>query len=132
MKTALLILLIATTAHGMGFWDSLAQIETGANDKAVGGVGELGRYQVRPEYWTPTERAQATNPSVSIAVAQRHMLTLTDGYKRLTGHAASEVDMVVLWKSGLNGYARRGFDLKRMSAAHKDRVERFINLRNRK
>src|SRR5258706_6371185 len=38
-------------ACGSNLWAALAEFESGGNDLAVGAVGEISRYQIRPEIW---------------------------------------------------------------------------------
>lgn len=130
--TILLLLLATVAAPAMSFWNALSQIESGDNDKAIGSAGELGRYQVKPAFWTPQERLQAQNQQIALTVAIRHMNALKASFKRLTGRDATDTDAIVLWKAGVAGYARKGFDTGRMSAAQQDRIERLRNLMERK
>ena len=117
-------------ASGMSFWAALAQIESGANDYAVGDVGEISRYQIRPEVWRLYSSSKRyEDPAVALRIAQKYMAKLKRDFERATGRAPTETDCVILWKSGMAGYENRGFLASRMSAAHQDRIRRFHNLR---
>ena len=124
------LVFFAEISRSMPFWTALAEIESGGNDYAVGDVGEISRYQIRPEVWKVYSSSKRfSDPAVALPIAQKYMAKLKRDFERATGRAATEEDCVVLWKSGIAGYEKRGFNPSRMSAAHKDRVIRFRNLR---
>ena len=56
MKASLVIMLVlvglglATPALAMDRWEALSMIESGNNDHAVGAVGEISRFQIRPSF----------------------------------------------------------------------------------
>jgi hypothetical protein len=123
--------LATVTSQAMSFWPALAEIESGNNDYAVGTVGEISRYQIRPEIWQIYSSSKHyTDQAVALRVAQKHLAKLSHDFENATGHPPTEADCVVLWKSGITGYERRGFNARLMSAAHKDRLARFHNLRS--
>ena len=114
----------------MSFWSALAVIESDGNDYAVGSVGEISRYQIRPEVWHAYSSSRRySNPSVALPIAEKYMAKLKRDFERATGRDATEADCVILWKAGIAGYEKRGFKPARMSAAHQDRINRFQNLR---
>jgi hypothetical protein len=118
-------------APAMSFWTALAEIESGGNDYAIGNVGEVSRYQIRPEVWRAYSSSRHyANPAVALPIAEKYLAKLKRDFERVTGRAATESDCVILWKSGIAGYEKKGFNPARMSAAHQDRVTRFQNLRN--
>lgn len=117
-------------ASAMSFWAALAQIESGGNDYAVGDVGEVSRYQIRPEVWeTYSSSHRYSDPVIALSIAERYMAKLKRDFEHVTGRPATEYDCVILWKAGIAGYEKRGFNASRMSAAHHDRIVRFRNLR---
>jgi hypothetical protein len=125
------LVLSAGFAQGMSFWAALAQIESGANDYAIGDVGEISRYQIRPEIWRLYSSSKRyEDPAVALRIAQKYMAKLKRDFERATGRAPTEADCVILWKSGMAGYEKRGFLAGRMSIAHQDRIRRFSNLRS--
>jgi hypothetical protein len=114
----------------MSFWTALAEIESGGNDYAVGEVGEISRYQIRPEVWrTYSSSRRYADPSTALPIAQKYMAKLKNDFENATGREPTEADCVILWKSGIAGYEKHGFNPARMSAAHWDRLNRFRNLR---
>lgn len=114
----------------MSFWAALAEIESGGNDYAVGDVGEISRYQIRPEVWrTYSSSRRYTDSSVALPIAEKYMAKLRHDFERATGREPTETDCVILWKSGIAGYEKHGFNPAHMSAAHRDRINRFRNLR---
>src|SRR6266567_952502 len=52
------------TCAAMDRWSALSQIESGDNDKAVGRLGEISRYQILPDVWSAfaTDKANWENP----------------------------------------------------------------------
>jgi hypothetical protein len=125
------VILWAGAASAMSFWTALAEIESGGNDYVVGNVGEISRYQIRPEVWQAYSSSRRyTDPAVALPIAEKYMAKLKRDFERATGRAATESDCVILWKSGIAGYEKRGFNSTRMSAAHQDRIIRFRNLRD--
>lgn len=129
---ALIIVLIFASemAPAMSFWAALAEIESGHNDYAIGSVGEISRYQIRPEVWRAYSSSKRyADPAIALPIAEKYMAKLKRNFERATGRAATEADCVILWKSGIAGYEKRGFNPSRMSAAHHDRIARFDNLR---
>ena len=42
---------LATPGFAMDRWEALSMIESGNNDRAIGSVGEVSRFQIRPELW---------------------------------------------------------------------------------
>ena len=51
MKILFILLILSTNALAMDRWTALAMLESGGNDRIVGQVGEISRYQIRPELW---------------------------------------------------------------------------------
>jgi len=120
----------SSAAPAMSFWAALAEIESGGNDYAVGNVGEISRYQIRPEVWRVYSSSRRyADPAVALPVAKKYLAKLERDFERASGRPATEADCVILWKSGITGYEKRGFIPARMSAAHLDRITRFRNLR---
>lgn len=135
MKAIGLILaamLWATVGSGMSFWRALAEIESGQNDYAIGSVGEVSRYQIRPEIWkafSAGHHYDYADRGAALSIAEKYLKRLKTEFAEATGRDASEEDCVIMWKAGFSGYERRGFNPTRMSTAHQDRITRFHNLR---
>jgi hypothetical protein len=108
---------LATPAFSMDRWQALSMIESGNNDRAVGAVGEVSRFQIRPELW-PGGNPQ--NPEVALSAAQKTMNPRLDRFKRLHKRQPTDFEFYVLWN------APWGVD--HPSAAVKERAGRYANL----
>lgn len=108
---------------------ALGMIETGNRDNEIGGAGEVSRYQIMPSVWRQYSQSQNyRNPSLSLAVAQKHWTRLYDGFIKQAHRQPSDFDMYVLWNTHYGYYASRGFDSSRLSPVVRDRAQRFVNL----
>jgi hypothetical protein len=111
---------------------ALGMLETGNNDRVVGGAGEVSRFQILPAVWRAYCGSQAySQPEVSVQVARAHWTFLANAFVQHTGRSPSDFDMYVLWNTGAGYYARKGFDSNRVAPTVKDRAQRFVNLVNR-
>lgn len=109
--------------------EALGMIETGNHDNEIGGAGEVSRYQIMPSVWKQySESRQYQNPQVSLSVAQQHWTKLYAGFQKQAHRDPSDFDMYVLWNTHYGYYAGKGFDPARLSAAVRDRAQRFVNL----
>jgi hypothetical protein len=112
---------------------ALAMIETGGNDREIGGAGEISRYQLSPTVWKCyTSSDDYSDPEVSVQVAWQHWTYLANYFKQKTGREPNDFDMYVLWNTRFGYYAHKGFSQHGISAVVRDRAERFVNLVNRK
>ncbi len=112
---------------------ALAMIETGTNDREIGGAGEVSRYQLSRAVWrTYTASQDYTDPEVSLQVAWQHWNYLANYFKQKTGRTPDDYDMYVLWNTRFGYYARKGFSQHEISPVVQDRAHRFVNLVNRK
>jgi hypothetical protein len=118
-------------AHaGLSRLEALSMLETGDRDSAVGGVGEVSRYQMRPSVWKQYSSSRAYHdPVVSRQVAGQHLDFLESNFRKLAGREPSEFDVYVLWNAGLGYYAKRDFSPARVSPVVRERAERYVNLR---
>jgi hypothetical protein len=111
---------------------ALGMIETGNDDREVGGLGEISRFQILPVVWKAySDSRDYRNPRVSVHVAEKHWAYLADYYKEKTGRTPSDFDMYVLWNTSYGYYAKQGFSPRRIAAVVRDRAQRFVNLVNR-
>jgi len=108
---------LARPAFAMDRWEALAMIESGNNDRAVGSVGEVSRYQIRPELW-PGGNPQ--NPRVALTVAQKTMQARLDRFVHRHNRQPTDFEFYVLWNAP--GQSRRP------ATAVKERAQRFANL----
>jgi hypothetical protein len=112
---------------------ALAMIETGTNDREIGGDGEVSRYQLSRAVWKSYTTSQDyTDPEVSLQVAWQHWSYLANYFKQKTGREPDDFDMYVLWNTRFGYYAHKGFSQREISPVVQDRAQRFVNLVNRK
>jgi len=108
---------------------ALGMLETGNDDREIGGAGEVSRYQIMPSVWrqySPSRNYR--NPEVSLAVARRHWATLYLAFKQQAGREPTDFDMYVLWNTHFGYYSGRNFDPARLAPAVRDRAQRYVNL----
>ena len=108
---------------------ALGMIETGNDDREIGGLGEISRYQIMPSVWRRYSSSRRYHdPATSTEVAQQQWTALHDYFKQQTRREPTDFDMYVLWNTRYGYYARHGFKPARLDAAVRDRAERFVNL----
>ena len=99
IKSLLAILFgsVLAAQAGLSRLEALSMLETGDRDSAVGGVGEVSRYQMRPGVWKQYSSSQAYHdPAVARQVAGQHLQFLESNFRRLAGREPSEFDIYVL------------------------------------
>jgi hypothetical protein len=99
--TSLVVLIIACalipSAHAMDRWSALSMIESGDNDSAVGSVGEISRYQIRPTLWPG---GNPHNPDLALNVAQTIMRARLARFEHSHhNRAPSDFEFYVLWNA---------------------------------
>ena len=105
-------------------------IESGNNDSAIGGAGEVSRYQIMPVVWRSYTQSRAyQNASVSTQIATKHLAYLETFFKERTGREPSDFDRYVLWNAGPVYYSKVGFSQRRVHPTIRERADRFVNLR---
>ena len=52
---------------------SVADLESNMNPKAVGALGEVGLYQLRPEFFKTVKRKRLFNPETNIKLGIKHL-----------------------------------------------------------
>jgi hypothetical protein len=108
----------------------LSQIETGNNDRAIGGAGEVSRYQIKPWIWRQYSGSQAySNRRISSRVAEQHLGELTAIFRKCTRREPTDFDLYVMWNAGPTYYHRIGFARSRVHPVIRERARRFANLR---
>jgi hypothetical protein len=126
----LLMLSVISASAGYSKLDALSLIESGNNDAAVGSLGEVSRYQIRPYIWREYSASRSWRDSrVSAQVAENHLKILEDTFVRRAGRAPSDFDTYVLWNAGAAYYAKVGFSPARVHPAIRERAQRYVNLR---
>ncbi len=123
----------AGAAQALSKLEAISMIETGNNDTAVGGAGEVSRYQIMPKVWRQfTDSRAYRNTELSTWVAGQYLAWLEGNFRRQAGREASDFDRYVLWNAGLAYYERVGFSAKRVHPVIRERAARFVNLREMK
>jgi len=123
MKVRLYIVLVlagfglATPALAMDRWEALSMIESGNNDHAIGSVGEVSRYQIRPELW-PGGNPQ--NPQQALSAAQRTMQPRVKRFERIHKRQPTDFEFYVLWNAP--------WVVDHPTAVVRERAQRFVNL----
>ena len=109
--------------------EALGMIETGNNDYAIGSVGEISRYQLRPTVWHSYNASRSyTDVKVASGVARSHLDYLQAWFRKRAAREASDFDIYVMWNAGPTYYLRRGFAPERVHRVIGERAERFANL----
>ena len=129
-RGALILVLSGFSAHaGLSKLEAISMIESGNNDFAVGGAGEISRYQIKPYIWGRYSRSQAyRNVEVSKSVAEKYLEALEVTFRKRAGREPTNFDRYVLWNGGPAYYARIGFSPSRVHRIIRDRAKRFANL----
>jgi hypothetical protein len=123
MKGCLLIMLVlgglglATPAFAMDRWEALSMIESGNDDHAVGSVGEISRFQIRPELWPG---GNPHNPQQALSAAQKTMTPRLDRFQRTHKRQPTDFEFYVLWNAP--------WVVDHPTAVVKERALRFVNL----
>ena len=130
-KAIFFLLLTLTSAQaGLSRLDALAMLESGNNDWAVGGAGEVSRYQIRPNVWriyTPLSSYQYQR--LAGWVADQYLAFLERNFQKQAGRPPTDFDLYVVWNAGLSYYSRAGFSPRRVRPEIRNRAQRFVNLR---
>ncbi len=111
--------------QAMDRWAALSQIESGNNDFAVGRLGELSRYQIKPAVWRQyaPPKASFENPQDALAIAQQAMKERCDAFEQEYQRSPTDLEFYILW----NAPAQLGHPSKSVRL----RAERFCNLLKR-
>jgi hypothetical protein len=108
---------------------ALGMIETGNDDREIGGLGEISRYQIMPSVWRHYSSSQRYHdPETSTEVAQQHWTSLYNRFKQQAHREPTDFDMYVLWNTHYGYYAKRGFKPARLDPAVREHAQRFVNL----
>jgi hypothetical protein len=136
MRTTILLLVLslagarADVSPQASRLEALSQIETGNNDRAIGGAGEVSRYQIKPWIWRQYSGSQAySNHRISTRVAEQHLGELTAIFRRCTRREPTDFDLYVMWNAGPTYYNRIGFAKSRVHPIIRERARRYANLR---
>jgi len=108
---------LAKPVFAMDRWEALSMIESGDNDQAVGMVGEISRFQIRPELWPGGD---PQNPLEALTAAEKTMLPRLNRFERSHKRAPTDFEFYVLWNAP--------WQADHPSGAVKERARRFANL----
>ncbi|HXC35371.1 MAG TPA: hypothetical protein VNV43_05815 [Candidatus Acidoferrales bacterium] len=122
MRLKALIVLVAafavlSSAHAMDRWAALSMIESGNDDSAIGSLGEVSRFQIRPYLW-PGGNPQ--NAGVALDVARKIMKQRIARFEHTHNRAPSDFEFYVLWNAPQ--------EVNHPCRAVVKRAERFANL----
>ncbi len=104
----------------MDRWAALSMIESGDNDAAVGSLGEISRFQIRPWLWPG---GNPHNPNLALNVARRIMRARLAQFEHTHNRAPSNFEFYVLWNAPQ--------EVNHPCRAVAKRAERFANLVSR-
>jgi len=126
----LLMLSVISASAGYSKLEALSLIESGNNDAAVGSLGEVSRYQIRPYIWREYSASRSWRDSrVYAQVAENHLKSLEETFLKRAGRAPTDFDSYVLWNAGAAYYAKVGFAPARVHPVIRERAQRYVNLR---
>jgi hypothetical protein len=108
---------LAKPASAMDRWNALSMIESGNNDRAIGLVGEVSRYQIRPELWPG---GNPLNPQQALDAAQKTMSPRLDRFQRKHKRQPTDFEFYVLWNAP--------WAVDHPTATVRERAQRFANL----
>jgi hypothetical protein len=117
---------LCLSVDAMDRWSALSQLESGDNDHAVGPVGEVSRYQIKPELWRryATTNANWTNPANALSVARQAMQERCAAFERAMHRPPTDTEFYILWNAPAQ--------IERPGKAVLYRAKRFCNLVNRR
>lgn len=105
------------SAHAMNRWDALSMLESGNNDRAIGSLGEVSRYQIRPYLWPG---GNPDNASVALGVARKIMQRRITRFEQTHSRPPTNFEFYVLWNAPQ--------EVNHPCRAVVRRAERFANL----
>lgn len=108
---------LARPAFAMNRWEALSMIESGNNDRAVGAVGEVSRFQIRPELWPG---GNPLNPQEALTAAQKTMTPRLTRFERNHKRQPTDFEFYVLWNAP--------WQADHPSGTVRERARRFANL----
>src|SRR5579862_1091895 len=108
---------VVSSAHAMDRWSALSMIESGNDDHAVGTLGEVSRYQIRPYLWPG---GNPLNAHAALKVAQKIMGTRVAKFEASHHRAPTDFEFYVLWNAPQ--------EVNHPKHAVAERAHRFANL----
>ncbi|HEY1786682.1 MAG TPA: hypothetical protein VGJ73_00935 [Verrucomicrobiae bacterium] len=122
MRIKALIVLVAalamiSSAHAMDRWAALSMIESGNDDSAIGSLGEVSRFQIRPYLWPG---GNPHNAGVALDVARKIMKPRVARFEHSHNRVPTDFEFYVLWNAPQ--------EVNHPCRAVAKRAERFANL----
>jgi hypothetical protein len=122
MRIKALIVLVAafaviSSARAMDRWAALSMIESGNDDSAIGSLGEVSRYQIRPYLWPG---GNPHNAGAALDVAQKIMKARIARFEHTHNRAPTDFEFYVLWNAPQ--------EVNHPCRAVAKRAQRFANL----
>lgn len=119
--------------HYKTFFKTLADVESGGNDRAVGKKGEVSAFQILPSMWKEHSEYHCSpyhffNRTKANQVARKINSYNLGIYKKDTGNLPQVYDMYVMWNYGVVKYKKAKYNRSSLPEQVKERAERFINL----
>lgn len=101
MRIKALIVLVAafaliSSARAMDRWAALSMIESGDDDSAIGSLGEVSRFQIRPYLWPG---GNPHNAGAALEVAQKIMKVRIAKFEHSHKRVPSDFEFYVLWNA---------------------------------
>src|SRR5580698_3754054 len=88
---------LVSSANAMNRWAALSMIESGNDDQAVGSVGEVSRFQIRPNLWPG---GNPLNAHLALGVAQNIMHDRISKFEHNHGgRTPTDFEFYVLWNA---------------------------------
>jgi hypothetical protein len=124
MRTlALLMVFCPMLSFGLDRLSALSMIESGDNDRMVGGAGEVSRYQILKREWrSVTNSNQFTDRKVSEAVTLKLIEKRVATFRSIYGRNPTDFEFYGLWNAPAQVY--RG----KVSPVVAERCRRYANL----
>jgi hypothetical protein len=87
---------LVSSAHAMDRWSALSMLESGNDDQAVGSLGEVSRYQIRPYLWPG---GNPLNAHVALKAAQKIMQPRMAKFQASHHRVPTDFEFYVLWNA---------------------------------
>lgn len=109
---------------------ALSLVETGNDDRAIGGDGEVSRYQLRRSVWAEHCKSESwTNPVTATKVATLVLRQRIATFERRTGRLPKPADVYAMWNSP-TAFTMSQYRLPYCSKILQDKAGRFANVVN--
>jgi hypothetical protein len=117
MKILFTLMFLSVNALAMDRWSALSMIESANCDSAVGQVGEITRYQIRPELWPGGDPRDAR---AALVIARHIMAARMAAFQQDHGRPPTDFEFYILWNAPSQ--------IDHPHHAVVERAQRFVNL----